>query len=168
MTSHNAEGMKEEEMRQLRRKERAPQGRFKKRHLKDLSEEEVDEIISMSKQPGWLQRDIAQKFCVPRKLVGILCKEAEVRPEKRAARRQQKQLLEEKLDAIEDITNDILKSGQPIVRAQQVQEAVADKRGMEVSDKLVRQTFRKELSMGYRLAKDIPVQSNLERNLVLR
>ena len=85
--SHNAEGMKEQELRLLRKKERAPCGRFKKRHLKDLREDEVDEIISMSKQPGWLQKDIAQKYCVPRQLVGSLCKESEVRPEKMAARR---------------------------------------------------------------------------------
>ena len=40
--------------------------------------------------------------------------------------------------------------------------------GLEVSTKLVRTVMRKELGMGYRMAKKVPVQSNLERNLVLR
>ena len=33
--------------------------RYKKRHLKELSEAEVDKIIAKAKQPGWLQKDIA-------------------------------------------------------------------------------------------------------------
>ena len=39
---------------------------------------------------------------------------------------------------------------------------------MEVNTELVRHMFRKELGMGYRLAKGVPIQSNLERALVLR
>ena len=130
--------------------------------------EEVEEIIAMSKQPGWLQKDIAQKFRVPRRLVGQLVREAAAESEKMAARRLRKQLQGEKKDAIEDITADILKSGQPIMRAQQVQLAVVDQRGLEVSTKLVRAIFRKELKMGYRMAKVVPSQINVERALVLR
>ena len=55
------------------------------------------------------------------------------------------QLLVEKKDAIEDVTTDILKSGLPIMRAQQVQLSVAEQRGLEVSTKLVRAVFRQEL-----------------------
>ena len=40
--------------------------------------------------------------------------------------------------------------------------------GLEVSIQLVRTVMRKDLGMGYRMAKKVPVQSNLERNLVLR
>ena len=46
--------------------------------------------------------------------------------------------------------------------------AVEEERGLEVSTKLVRFVFRKELAMGYRVAKAVPAQCNLERVLVLR
>ena len=39
---------------------------------------------------------------------------------------------------------------------------------LEVSLKLVRTVLRKDLGMGLRVAKKVPIQSNLERNLVLR
>jgi len=45
---------------------------------------------------------------------------------------------------------------------------VAEQRGLEVSTKLVRVVFRQDLQMGYRQAKNVPVQCNIERNLVLR
>jgi len=44
--AHNVEGLKEEELRELRIIDRVPCRKFKKRHLKDLTEEEVDEIIN--------------------------------------------------------------------------------------------------------------------------
>ena len=46
--------------------------------------------------------------------------------------------------------------------------AVLEQMGLEVADSLVRQVMRKELRLGYRLAKTVPVQSNSERCLVLR
>jgi len=39
---------------------------------------------------------------------------------------------------------------------------------LQVNLKLVRSVMRKDLNMGYRLAKKVPIQSNLERTLVLR
>ena len=39
---------------------------------------------------------------------------------------------------------------------------------LEVNLKLVRNVMRKDLAMGYRLAKNVPIQSNTERCLVLR
>ena len=40
--------------------------------------------------------------------------------------------------------------------------------GLEVNDKTNRLVLRKDMHMGYRFAKEVPVQCNLERNLVLR
>ena len=71
------------------------------------------------------------------------------------ARRQQKQLLEDKKDAIFDITSDILLAGQPIASSHQVKLAVQEKRGLEVSTKQARLVFRKELHMGYRMARAV-------------
>lgn len=148
--------------------ESAPCKYYKKRHLKNLTEQEVEEIVAAAKKPGWFRTDIAQKHRVSVNLVNKLCKEAEKQPEKMEARRLREQLDEEKRDSIGEITADILKASKPIVRAQQVQLAVEEQRGIEVSTKLVRRVFRKELQMGYRLAKGVPVQSNIERALVLR
>ena len=46
--------------------------------------------------------------------------------------------------------------------------AVEEIRGLEVSTKLVRFVFRKELAMGYHVARAVLAQCNLERVLVLR
>ena len=93
---------------------------------------------------------------------------AEKKPEKMDARRQRRQLLEEKKDAIFDVTTDILQSGQPIASSHQVKLAVGEQRGLEVSTKQVRLVLHKEMHMGYRMAKAVPTQSNVERALVLR
>ena len=39
---------------------------------------------------------------------------------------------------------------------------------LSVDLKLIREVFRKDLNMGYRLARTVPIQSNSERCLVLR
>ena len=54
------------------------------------------------------------------------------------------------MEAIEVTTAELLQAGQPIVRAQQIQLAVAEKALLEVDTKLVRQVLRKDLRMGYR------------------
>jgi hypothetical protein len=114
---HNAEGLKEEELRELRIIDSAPCRRYKKRRLRELSDEEVAEIIADSQRPGWLKKDIAQKYRVTPDLVSKLCKEAAQQPEKMTARRQLKQVLAEKTEAIAEVTTNILKTGTPIVRA---------------------------------------------------
>ena len=71
-------------------------------------------------------------------------------------------------DAIEDIVTEMLAANKPITSARQVQDAVQEQTGLKVADPLVRHVMRKELRMGYRLAKTVPIQSNSERCLVLR
>ena len=53
----------------------------KKRHLKDLSEDDVNKIVATSQQPGWLMKDIAQKYRITPSLVGKLCREATKQPD---------------------------------------------------------------------------------------
>ena len=55
-----------------------------------------------------------------------------------------------------------------MIKAQQVQDAVKSSKDIEVTRKFVTNMMRKELRMGYRLAKQVPIQSNNERCLVLR
>jgi len=56
----------------------------------------------------------------------------------------------------------------PIVRAQQIQVSVHNTTGLEVDERMVRQTMRKDLHMGYRFAKPMPPTGNSVQNLVLR
>ena len=49
-----------------------------------------------------------------------------------------------------------------------MQQALNETMNLEVDLKLVRTVLRKDLGMGYRMAKKVPIQCNLERTLVLR
>ena len=90
-------------------------------------------------------------------LVGRLVREAEQQPEKVEARSFRKSLHTEMVEVIETETKSILGRNLPIVRAQQVQLAIEEKNGLEVSLPLIRKVLRKEMRLGYRIAKDIPV-----------
>ena len=58
--SHNIEGVSEKELR-LRRQQDSRAGRkFKKRHRKDLTADEIEEIIAASKEPYRIHADIAR------------------------------------------------------------------------------------------------------------
>ena len=70
--------------------------------------------------------------------------------------------------AIEEEADKMLKANKPIFRAQQVQAKVQKETELEVGLRFVQKVMRKDLSMGYRLAKTVPIQSNSERCLVLR
>ena len=60
----------------------------------------------------------------------------------------------------------MLATNRPIFWSRQVGDAVHQQTGLEVGDQLVRHVMRKDLRLGYRLAKTVAVQSNAERCLV--
>ena len=62
-------------------------GKLKKRHVKDLSLDEIDLIVSATKEPYRLHKDIAQQFRVSALLVSGLAREAEKNPQKQKHRR---------------------------------------------------------------------------------
>ena len=55
-----------------------------------------------------------------------------------------------------------------ITNAKQVQAKVKKDTELEVSIKQTRLVMRKDLAMGYRMVKTVPMQGNSERCLVLR
>ena len=61
----------------------------------------------------------------------------------------------------------MLQNNKSIVRLGQIQTAVQEQSDLEVSKRLISIVLRKDMGMGYRLAKTVPLQSNLERCLVL-
>ena len=115
-----------------------------------------------------LHKDIAQQFKISSQLVGRLVKEFARHPDFVESQRNKEMLDFRKKDAIEIATKSMLQINRPIVSLGQVQSAVEDQAGLEVPKKMVSAVLRKDLCMGYRLARTVPVQGNLERCLVLR
>ena len=90
--------------------------KYKKRHRKDLTPEEIEAIVAAAKVPNKLHKDIAQEFKIPAILVGKLVKESTVNPEKLDGYRTRLKLKEEKKQAIEDVTTNLLTLNHCIVR----------------------------------------------------
>ena len=55
MPKHNVDGESEAALREQNLKDKAPRRNFKRRHRKDLSEQEVNEIVALSNKPGQLK-----------------------------------------------------------------------------------------------------------------
>ena len=56
--------------------------KYKRRHRKDLTPDEIDDIIRRTYEPFTMYRDIAQRFHITERLIGDLVKESKKRPEK--------------------------------------------------------------------------------------
>ena len=97
-----------------------------------------------------------------------LVQESTKQPEKLEAQRQRAKLEEERRDAVEDVVTELLAANKPITSSRLVQAAVQEQTSMTVAEPLVRQVMRKEMRLGYRQARTVPVQCNSERCLVLR
>ena len=91
---HNAEGKSEQSLQKQTYQDRVWGSKFKKRHRKDLSLEEVEAIVAATKQPYCHHKDVAQRFRIPAQLVSGLVEEAKNKPEKLQQYRE-KELLHE-------------------------------------------------------------------------
>ena len=89
--------------------------------------------------------------------MGVLARIAKKDPGNLQRRRQREVNLIEKKDAIEETAARMLATNIAIVRAQQVKEAVKEATDLEVDRRLVCRVMRKEMRLGYRLAKTVPV-----------
>ena len=76
--------------------------KFKKRHRKDLTVEEIESIVLKAKEPFCMLKDVAQQFRLTPFLVGKLVKESETKPEKLKELRDQVELKRRRRDAIEN------------------------------------------------------------------
>jgi len=57
--SHNLEGQTEEDLKQQTRRDQVWKRKYKKRHRKDLTIEELEAIVAATRQPHRLHVDIA-------------------------------------------------------------------------------------------------------------
>ena len=55
LPKHNIDGLSEAAMREQSLRDKAPCRNFKRRHRKDLTQQEVDEIVALSNKPGRLK-----------------------------------------------------------------------------------------------------------------
>ena len=70
--AHNAEGVEEAELKKWRIEDKGLCRKYKKRHRKDLTPEEIDEIIRVASEPFALHKVIAQRFHITQQLVFCL------------------------------------------------------------------------------------------------
>ena len=131
--------------------------KFKKRHRKDLNPDDIEAIVAAAKVPHRLHKDIANEFKVPAILVGQLVKESAEQPTKLDSFRAKLELNEQKKQVIESVTTDLLALNTPLVRVQQVQRAVEESAGIDVSLPQIRQVLKKEMRMGYRKTNVVPI-----------
>ena len=89
--------------------------KYKKRHRKDLTPDEIEAIVAAAKVPHRLHKDIAQEFKVPTILIGKLVKESIEEPTKIDELRSKLELNDQKKQAIEDATTNMLASNIAIV-----------------------------------------------------
>lgn len=100
--------------------ESPPNWKYKKRHRKELSVEDIESIVAASKEPFQYHSVIAKRFRISELLVRTLIKEAKKQPEKLEAQRQRVQLDIDKRDAIEDVVTEILATDKDITSVRQI------------------------------------------------
>ena len=147
----------EKELKAISDKEKAKCCKFKKRHRKDLDPDEIEEIVAMANKPYCIMKDVAQHFQITTSLASALAKEAVRKPQKLVQTRQRLKLQEQKQDCIEEQVTRILSTNRPIERIKQIQVAVEASSGLKVEPAMVSKVMRKDLGMGYRVAKTVPV-----------
>ena len=101
-------------------------------------------------------------------LVSRLVKESQESPEKLQQKQAEEVIVARKRQVIEDSATALLATNKPILRLQQVQAKVWEDYGLEVTRTLTSNVMRKDMRLGYRLARNVVVQANSERCLVLR
>ena len=73
-----------------------------------------------------------------------------------------------KRDTIRLMAEELLANSIPITSADSIVVRVNESTDLKVKHSEVRSVLRKDLGLGYRIARKIPIQSNSERCLVLR
>jgi len=71
-------------------------------------------------------------------------------------------------EAVKRVVTSMLERGVPIVNSEAVVQQVKSKEDIVVTISQVKTIMKDELGLGYRVAKKVPIQANMERCLVLR
>ena len=141
---------------------------YKKRHLKDLPLETRNDIVKMYLEDGVFQKDVAKFYKISPLLVSKLVKESKTDPEKRAKQKLKEEEKRNNIEAVKAVVTEMLEKSVSIVKADFVLKEVLRKHNLLLSKTLVMKVLKDELGLGYRMARDVPLQGNSERCLVLR
>ena len=94
---------------------------------------------------------------VSAQLVTILANESRKKPEKLKNLRDHNLKSQRKRDAIEHTVSNLLERNKPIFSIDQVQREVQTDTLLETDRKLVSRVMRKEMTLGYRMAKTVTI-----------
>ncbi len=166
--AHNPEGLREKELKARHLKEKPAGKQFKHRHRCQLSSEAIEEIVAACDEGSLTQAEIAKKYKVKMILVSSLVTEARKQPEKLRVLKQKEKELGRASRAVERVAAGMLERSIPIDNAMKVQRQAEQYHAVEISVPKVRTMLKKELGLGYRRARQVPIQGNSERCLVLR
>ena len=114
------------------------------------------------------QCDIAKYYKISVTLVSKLVLEAQRDPHKIKVLKVKQEEGREVGAAVQRVVTDMLVRGVPIVKAEAVVDQVRRKEDIEATIVQVRTIMKDELGLGYRIARKVPIQANMERCLVLR
>ena len=155
--SHNMEGRTEKELHQQAHYEKGPNNKLKKRQRRDLEPDEIEAIVAATKKPFHRYKDVAEQFRISLQLVSILVQESKKNPEKVQQLRSRNQKAQRKREAVEHTVSYMLWNNKPIYSISQVQTELQSQSQLEVEKPLVRQVMRKDLRLGYRMAKTVTI-----------
>ena len=133
-----------------------------------MTPEVREEILRVYEEEHMLQKDIAERFRISQQLVGnIVRNPAKVAKQKESIMeaRRRKKAIEKSLD---EAVQSMDQRKRPIHSAQQLAEIVNDETDLSAKTREVRDVLKYELGFSYRRAKEVSVQSNSARCLVLR
>ena len=112
------------ELRQQAKYEKGPNNRLKKRRRKDLTPDEIEEVVAATDKPFHRYQDVAQQYRISIQLVSVLVQESKKKPEALIDQRKRIQKTQRKRDAIEHTVSTLLWNNKPIYSIGQVQTEV--------------------------------------------
>ena len=87
---------------------------MKKRQRKDLTPDEIEEIVAATNKPYHRYEDVAQKYRITNQLVTVLVRESKKKPDAIKEQRSRIMKVQRKREAIEETVTSLLSSNKPI------------------------------------------------------
>ena len=165
---HNVDGLTEFQLAIRARSEQSPCLKFKKRHRKDLSHEEITGIVQLSEQKYWAHKEIARKHRISAQLVFRLVHDSVKKPLKFQKVSDDLDRKMAVVDAASLTLNGMATRKEAIASVDQVVKLMKEHQDEDVTHVELRRIMKKELGYSYRQVKKVPVQSNSVRCLILR
>ena len=136
--------------------------------MKMLSPEVRREIVRLYVEEHMLQSNIASLYKVSATVVNRLVRLHAEKPEHQREYERKRERQRRARAAIKATAEEMLARSVPIQSSDIIVARVNEQTDLKVKNHEVRSVLKKDLGLGYRLAKKVPPQANSERCLVLR